>query len=139
VNYDTINFLRLGDIRDLIESVSSCMKDHVLYVCLSLIDSRPACPLCQSKNVHRHGYVTKKMTHSVINHLKVHHPLQSQALQMHHLWPDVPRTQSFIICERLDLDIHEDGNLACSQEPQQHLHPCRIPVQCLHPEGLRYL
>ncbi|MFA6661050.1 MAG: ISL3 family transposase [Bacilli bacterium] len=46
------------------------MEDDVLYVCLSLIDSRPACPLCQCTNVHRHGHVTKKMTHSVINHSK---------------------------------------------------------------------
>lgn len=68
MTYNTINFLRLDDIRDLIESVSSYMKDDVIYVCLSLVDLRPKCPLCQSEIVHRHGYVTKKMTHSVINH-----------------------------------------------------------------------
>jgi transposase len=68
MTYDTINFLKLGDLRDRVEKIETFNDQHTIYVSLHLVDQKPACPLCNGKDSYRHGHIKKRLTHSIITH-----------------------------------------------------------------------
>lgn len=70
MNYDTINFLNLSSISNLIDKIETYQEDNIIVTTVLLKDKRPNCPRCSNSKVYIHDYVAKKITHSVLLHAK---------------------------------------------------------------------
>src|SRR5690554_1189758 len=65
--YDTIKFLNLEDLVDIIESIDLIKNSNVLSCNLTLKKRNEPCPACNSNTSTVHGYYVKKITHSISN------------------------------------------------------------------------